>query len=299
MNSHSIHHVTAVTAKIRNNRDFYTGALGLRLVKRSVNQDDVKAYHLFYADKAGSPGTDMTFFDWPLISANRPGLGFATLTTFGIPDGSAEYWRERLTSHGVELFPSEGSILFMDPEGQRLELEEVAGREVQSQPWTQVAPPEAAIVGILGVDLASLRPTSTAGVLQEVLGYQAKDDSTLEALNGTYGRVRLVSEEFEMTGRLGAGGVHHVAFRVADTAELLAKQSVLEGMGFRTSGLIDRYYFQSLYFREPGGTLFELATEGPGFASDEDPEHLGERLALPPFLEPRRAEIEAGLKPLD
>lgn len=299
MNSHSIHHVTAVTAKIRNNRDFYTGVLGLRLVKRSVNQDDLKAYHLFYADKAGSPGTDMTFFDWPLIGAHRPGLGFATLTTFGIPDGSTEYWRERLTSHGVDLFPNEGSILFMDPEGQRLELEEVAGREVQSQPWTQVAPPEAAIVGILGVDLASLRPTSTAGVLQEALGYQATDDSTLEALNGTYGRVRLVSEEFEMAGRLGAGGVHHVAFRVADTAELLAKQAVIEGMGFRTSGLIDRYYFQSLYFREPGGVLFELATDGPGFASDEDPGHLGERLALPPFLEPRRAEIEAGLKPID
>jgi len=299
MSNHAIHHVTAVTAQIGKNMEFCTRVLGLRLVKRSVNQDDVGAYHLFYADGAGSPGTDMTFFDWPTIGQNQPGGGTVALTSFRISNSSLDFWDNWL--YHAHCAPERGgtNILFSDPEGQRLELvgdDELPGAGV---PWTVEVPAEHAIRGILGVDLESARPDSTRRVLTGILGYRDEGgDVFVAAGSESYGRLRIVPSPSGRFGRVGAGGVHHVAFRVADDTELNEMMERVEALGLRTSGYVDRFYFHSVYFREPGGVLFELATDGPGFASDEDQAHLGEKLALPPFLEGRRREIEAGLKPL-
>lgn len=299
MSIHSIHHVTAVTAQIAKNIEFYTGLLGLRLVKRSVNQDDVSAYHLFYADAAGSPGTDMTFFDWPASGVNSHGAASVALTSFRVPGSSLDFWENRLAEAGANPERTEGSIRFTDPEGQRLELADDSGLAGKAVPWDKVVPAEHALRGILGVDLESVRPDSTRQVLTEILGYEDKGDGLyLASDDAHHGRLRIVPSPSGRIGRLGAGGVHHVAFRVESDEELLAMQERVESFGLKTSGYVDRFYFHSLYFREPGGVLFELATDGPGFASDEDAAHLGEHLALPPFLEPHRAKIEAGLKPL-
>jgi len=292
MSPHAIHHVTCVTANIAENMRFYTEVLGLRLVKRSVNQDDVRAYHLFYADEVGSPGTDITFFDWPGMAANVPGAASVALTSFTVPVDSLRWWELRLQQAGLFVEPREGSLLFADPEGQRLEL--VAAARSDSKPWTQAVGPEHAITGILGVDLESAHPESTHRVLTDILGYAAGKDGLYETEGA---RLRIVAGSTGF-GRLGAGGVHHVAFRVKDEDELLEMERKVNEAGLRTSGEIDRFWFRSVYFREPGGILFELATDGPGFGTDEDMAHLGEKLVLPPFLEGRRAEIEAGLTPL-
>jgi len=301
---HGIHHVTAVSAQIEKNLEFYTSVLGLRLVKKSVNQDDVSAYHLFYADKSGSPGTDMTFFDWPTIGQERPGIGSVGLTTFRIPGASLDAWEERLREAGSgpvrDLDPADRQrITFSDPEGQRIALVDDDGLPNQVEPWPNVVPVEQAIRGIFGVNLDSSNPDATRRVLTELLGFQDVDGVrfTVQSEN-SFGEVVVREPEGRGFARLGAGGVHHVAFRVNDDQALLEYQDRIEAMGLRSSGYIDRFYFHSLYFREPGGILFELATDGPGFASDESEETLGEKLALPPFLEGRRKEIEANLKPL-
>jgi len=306
MSNHSIHHVTAVTAKIAENLSFYTQTLGLRLVKKSVNQDDVSAYHLFYADKVGTPGTDMTFFDWPNIGGHTPGSADISLTTFRVPGSSLDWWEQRLEVAGTgplrELDEFETDrILFTDPEGQRLELMDDTGLPELAQPWEATVPAEFAIRGIVGVDVVSARPEITRGVVTQLLGYQPVGPSgnAFETRDAkTYGRIQIHEPDGRRIARLGAGGVHHVAVRVDNDDELLAMQKEIEAVGFKTSGFVDRFYFHSLYFREPGGILFELATDGPGFASDESAETLGSKLALPPFLEEQRASIEANLKPL-
>jgi len=304
MSVHSLHHVTAVSAHIKENRSFYTETLGLRLVKKSVNQDDVSAYHLFYADAVGTPGTDMTFFDWPLIGGNSPGPGSVSLTSFRILETSIDYWMDRLTKAGAapELGVDDefrNRILFADPEGQRLELIDSTGVPGKSTPWTAHVPEEFAIRGIGGVDIDSLHIDQTHLVLTQILGYTQTREGVFEVEDDSHhARIRLTTSGNHRMGRLGAGGIHHVAFRVADDEELNAMKEKVEALGLRTSGYVDRFYFHSLYFREPGGVLFELATDGPGFSADEDMATLGEHLALPPFLEGRRAEIEAGLKPI-
>jgi glyoxalase family protein len=303
MSSHAIHHVTAVTANIGENLRYYTQVLGLRLVKRSVNQDDVSAYHLFYADAVGSPGTDMTFFDWPRMGANVLGMASVAQTCFRIPAESVGFWMERLEEAGGKPVQStedgRASIRFTDPEGQHLELVDDSGLAGGGTPWDAQVPAEFAIRGILGVDLASARPVLTREVLTHILELKEGEGDVFTAEGpSSFGRIRIVEPENERMGRLGAGGVHHVAFRVKDDDELLAMKKRVESFGLATSGYVDRFYFHSLYFREPGGILFELATDGPGFASDEDQSTLGEKLALPPFLEPQRQQIEAGLKPL-
>lgn len=304
MPNHSIHHVTAVTGNVAVNHRFYTEVLGLRLAKKTVNQDDVSAYHLYYTDSVGSPGTDITFFDWPNSGLTVPGAGTVALTSFQIPTGSLEWWRARLDQ--AETAPELGldeighdCLRFSDPEGQRLELVAYDG-ETAAAPWTQFVPLENGIRGIFGVDLESSRPEATYRVLSEILGYKLLEGSegTVETTgeNG-YGRIRIYPSQNRRVGRVGIGGVHHVAFRVQNDEELLKYKDQIEALGLGTSGYVDRFYFHSLYFREPGGILFELATDGPGFAADEPLEQLGQRLALPPFLEDRRKEIEAGLVP--
>ena len=304
MSTHGIHHVTAVTADIVRNRQFYTGTLGLRLVKRSVNQDDVKAYHLFYADAVGTPGTDMTFFDWPTSGQNLPGPGTVALTTFRVPSGALEYWRERLSAEGLYVEEDEDGvgrprIVFSDAEGQRLALVDDKGLRVDATPFTDLVPESSAIRGILGVDIESARPDGTHRVLTDILGFEAVTRDESPTYRAGIGEIRLHAPSNRRLGSVGAGGVHHVAVRARDDEHLREMQEKVESAGLRTSGYIDRFWFHSVYFREPGGVLFELATDGPGFGADEAVAHLGEKLVLPPFLEGRRSEIEAGLKPID
>ena len=306
MGAQTIHHVTAVTAQIAKNLQFYTETLGLRLVKKSVNQDDVSAYHLFYADAVGSPGTDMTFFDWPNIGSNVPGPATVAQTSFRIPGEAIEWWEARLDEVGAfpQLMPDEfgrSRIQFTDPEGQCLELVDDTGLAGNAVPGGAHVPVDRAIRGFFGVTLDSARPDMTRRVLTEILGYRpliGSDDTFATLDDQSFSQIKIQEPTSRRVGRVGAGGVHHVAFRVENDEVLYALKEKIESVGIQTSGYIDRFYFHSLYFREPGGVLFELATDGPGFASDEPMETLGQKLALPPFLEGRREEIEAGLKPI-
>jgi glyoxalase family protein len=306
-----LHHVTAITGNAPANHAFYTKILGLRLVKKTVNQDDVSAYHLFYADELGSPGTDLTFFDWPHIGPAIPGVGTISEIGLRIAGGaeSLEWWqnwfKEHSVRHGsIEPAGSLPTLRFTDPEGQKLRLiaENRTETEAEERPWRgSPAPAAAAIRGLGTAKLAVRRFEPTARILTEVLGFRQISEFVFETGAGGPGaQLSLeVLPNAPFGGHSGTGGVHHIAFRTPDAETHKLWLQRLTQFGIGTSGIIDRYYFKALYFREPGGILFEISTDGPGFASDEDPEHLGEKLALPPFLEARRAQIEAGLAPLE
>ncbi len=317
-----LHHLTAVTARIRDNHAFYTRTLGMRLVKRSVNQDDTSAYHLFYADAIGSPGTDLTFFDWS-VPRERRGTHSIVRTGLRVADEAAlSWWRERLAGEGLpgvgEPMEVAGrpTLEFEDAEGQRLALVVDGGTGDEPVAWAgSPVPAEHQVRGLGPVVLSVPDADPTAEVLERVMGmrrtgsHEAPDSAgtgrevevhrwTMGAGEGPHAEVHLAVEPHLPPVRPGAGGVHHVAFRVADDAyDAWAER--LNGMRIQNSGKVDRYYFRSLYFREPNGILFELATEGPGFAVDEDVETLGEEVALPPFLEHRREAIVANLRPID
>jgi glyoxalase family protein len=311
-----IHHLTAVSAEIRQNRRFYTRVMGMRLVKRSVNQDDVSAYHLFYADAVGTPGTDLTFFDWNVPRERR---GTHSIVRTGLRVRGAEtldWWAARLAELDIATVgPRERdgrlTLDLEDPEGQRLALIDDGGAGDPPVIWEESAvPPPHQIRGLgpIVMSVPSLAPTDA--VLREVLdmrparGYQEDPGGhTVQVYEmgfggGPHAELHVLEEPGAPPVRPGAGGVHHVAFRVADD-EYEGWCDRLESMGVRNSGPVDRYYFRSLYFREPNGILFELATEGPGFGVDEAADRLGEKLALPPFLEPQRESILAKLKPID
>lgn len=310
-----IHHVTAVSGDGPRNVDFYRRVLGLRPIKKTVNQDMTSTYHLFYADELATPGTDMTFFVWPTVPPHRPGAGDVAATTFVVPDEAAVgWWIQRFDEEGVlhgqiEDWSGRLTLAFHDREGQRLEL--VAGRRDDVTPWRKgPVPAEVAIHGFSSVDLVvpSLDPSSR--LLQETLGFRQTREYTspdktrrvavFETAEGGLGAEVHVEERKEMgQARVGVGGVHHVAFRTPNQEEQRAWRERLVKAGMGVTPVIDRYYFQSIYFREPGGVLYEIATDGPGFTGDEDLEHLGEKLSLPPFLEHLRPQIEAELPPLD
>jgi glyoxalase family protein len=316
-----LHHVTAVTANAARNVKFYTQVLGMRLVKKTVNQDDVTAYHLFYGDEIGHAGTEMTFFDWSNIGRQQIAAGTISGTAFRVPGRDAlEQWvwhfDELGVAHGEIVERAGRAILpFTDPEGQRLELvdDTVAGDVPQvapGVPWAKSPVPAAwGIRGLEGVSLTLKSIEPTAQVLTQVVGFRQASEHlqdghrvvTFEVGPGGPGaEVRLVERpDLPRNPHVGAGGVHHVAFRTPDEREHAEWRERLAQAGLAVTPVIDRYYFRSIYFREPGGVLFEIATEGPGFATDEDVEHLGEQLALPPFLEPHRTEIEAGLRPIE
>jgi glyoxalase family protein len=313
-----IHHLTAITANARGNRAFYTEVLGLRLVKKTVNQDDVSAYHLFYADGQGTPGTDITFFDWPAVPERR-GTRSIVRTGFRVPAESFGYWADRLTSLGTshaKTIERDGrpTLDLEDPEGQRLSLVADDSRP-EPHPWDKSPVPTDRQIHGLGpitISVPDLKPTDL--LLTQVMGMRPVRQYTAPASDGsaatsTYhvyemgpgGPAAELHVAIEMNlrpGTTGAGGVHHVAFRVPTFDEYDQWYERLQELRVPSSGPVDRYYFKSLYFREPHGILFELATDGPGFHADEPIESLGERLSLPPFLEPRRPSIEAGLKPL-
>ena len=306
------HHVTAITADAPGNLAFYTQVLGMRLVKKTVNQDDVSAYHLFYADGRGTPGTDLTFFDWPAVPERR-GTNSVVRTGFRLAsEASLAWWADRLEKSDIRhasIAQRDGrSILaFEDREGQRLSFVHDEA-ETESIPWEKSpVPSEHQIRGLGAVQLRVARMERIEPLLTEVLNmrkvreYVIEDSQTVHVFtmegNGTAAELHVQVWPAPMA-RAGAGGVHHVAFRVPSAEQHQAWIARVTEAGIANSGLIDRFYFRSLYFREPNGILFELATDGPGFAADESPDTLGERLSLPPFLEPRRSQIEAGLKPL-
>ena len=307
MKLHGIHHVTAVTADAARNHDFYTRTLGMRLVKRTVNQDDVSAYHLFYADGAGTPGTDLTFFDWPVARETR---GTNSIVRTGLRVGSAaslEWWRRRLGSASpVSERDGKDVLDFEDPEGQRLSL--IVDDEPATAVWERSpVPPEHQIRG-LGPVLVSVRKiASTDRILHELLGFELvrSYECTARETNvyrcgsdpGAAREIHVVAEPDAPPARQGAGGVHHLALRTTQS-DYDAWARHLAESGIPNSGPVDRFWFRSLYFRDPNGILFEIATDEPGFATDEPADKLGDTLSLPPFLEPRRREIEAGLKPL-
>lgn len=308
-----IHHLTAVTADATGNHAFYTRVLGMRLVKKTVNQDDTSAYHLFYADGLATPGSDLTFFDWP-VERERRGTHSITRTGLRVAgEATLRYWQARLREAGVtvgEIVERDGRAVldFEDPEGQRLTLVDDGGNG-QAHPWDRSSvPAEHQIRGLgpITISVPDLAPTET--VLTALMGMRRErsyptpeggGETVVFAMGegGPAAELHVAVEPGRAPARPGAGGVHHVAFRVPD-ADYEAWAERLRRLRVPSSGPVDRFYFKSLYFREPNGILFELATDGPGFAVDEPLETLGEGLALPPFLEPRRAQIEAELKPL-
>ena len=309
-----IHHLTAVSADAPGNLAFYTKVLGLRLVKKTVNQDDVSAYHLFYADGKASPGSDLTFFDWP-VDRERRGTRSITRTGLRVPGKHAlVWWSEHLTKAGVAhggVVERDGraTLDFEDPEGQRLSLIEDTGKG-EAHPWAKSpVPAEHQIRGLgpIVMSVPDLKPTDQVLTrvtnMRKVRDYphpdNAKDIVHVYQMGegGAAAELHVAVQPDLPPSQPGAGSVHHVAFRVADDA-YDAWAARLEELRIPNSGKVDRFYFRSLYFREPNGILFEIATDGPGFAADEPMETLGENLSLPPFLEHRRAEIERNLKPL-
>lgn len=314
MRPEAMHHLTAVTAQASDNVHFYTETLGMRLVKKTVNQDDTGAYHLFYGDGAGSPGSDITFFDFPAARERR---GTHSITRTGLRVAGADaldWWWSRFAELDIRHEPvvergGRRTLDFEDPEGQRLALVDDGGAGA-AHPWERSpVPAQYQIRGLGPITMSVPRLESTERVLLDVLGMEkageypvpgsTEDTTHVYAMGqgGPAAELHVAVEPDLPPVRPGAGGVHHVAFRIPDDdyeqwAERLASLSLPQ------SGPVDRFYFRSLYFREPNGILFELATEGPGFTADEPLESLGEKLSLPPFLESRRATIEARLKPL-
>lgn len=312
-----LHHVTAITAHASANVDFYTRVLGLRLVKKTVNQDDVSAYHLFYADAVGSPGTDMTFFDWDAIGPQKLGVGQISATAFRVPGRAAlTHWVERFDELGVshgEIYERNGraTLGFSDPEGQQLELVDDSDALIEGgKHWSQsTVPVEWSLRGLEGITIAARGLEQVESVLLGVLGFRQSGkyfvDGNRAAVyeigaGGPGAEVRVVERpDLPINVMNGAGGVHHAAFRTPNDEEQDEWHLRLSRAGLPVSPIIDRFYFHSIYFRIPSGVLFEIATDGPGFATDEPLDSLGESLALPPFLEPRRREIEANLKPIE
>jgi glyoxalase family protein len=303
-----IHHVTAIAGDAQTNLDFYTGILGLRLVKKSVNQDVPVTYHLFYADAEGHPGADLTFFPWPDMPPGRAGIGLGMEVGLAVPPGSLAYWSDRLSSYGARLGTPEvrrgDQVLpLTDPHGLPLSLVET-GDSREFTPWIQSPVPEPhQIRGLHTVRLWERALEPTAGFLTGTLGFTPMGESVGwhrfgvgDGGSGRHLEIRVLPDT--RRGAWGTGVMHHVAWRVPDDA---AQQEV-RGQVLRSevppTEVVDRFWFKSVYFREPGGVLFEVATDGPGFSVDEEPATLGERLVLPPWLEPARNEIEASLPPL-
>ena len=308
-----IHHLTAVTANAAQNHAFYTQVLGMRLVKKTVNQDDVSAYHLFYADKNATPGSDLTFFDWP-VGRERRGTHSVIRTGLRVSgEVSLAWWAERLKAGKVAAQPiaeQDGRLTleFEDAEGQRLALIDDGGQG-EAHPWERspvLVEHQIRGLGPISTGVPDLRPTDV--VLTQVLGMRRVRDYRLAngadvhvyemGKGGPAAELHVAVEPKLPPAEQGAGSVHHVAFRTPNEQEYRGWIERLREIGVPSSGPVDRFYFRSLYFREPNGVLFEIATDGPGFTADEPLETLGERLSLPPFLEGRRAAIEAGLKPI-
>lgn len=303
-----IHHVTAIASNPQRNVDFYTRILGLRLVKLTVNFDDPSTYHLYYGDEAGHPGTILTFFPWPGARRGRRGTGQVAVTSFSVPEGTLDFWEEHLTQHDITTGQrqrrfDEEALTFLDPDWMQLEL--VAHPDaVEHEAWEGgPIPAEVAIRGFHGVTLWEEKAEVTAHLLTDTLGFRPVQEAGSRfrfqaASKGPGAVVDVLHLPNGEQGWGGAGTVHHVAWRTPSAEEQLAWQREIAEQGLHVTPVMDRQYFRSIYFREPGGVLFEIATDPPGFARDESLERLGSRLKLPSWLEPQRPQIEAALPEL-
>ncbi len=302
-NTHGIHHVTAIAGPARRNLDFYTRTLGLRLVKKTVNFDDPGTYHFYFGDETGSPGTILTFFPWEHVAPGRLGVGETQETVFRVPEGAIGYWTHRFIEKGVAHDAparrfGETIVSFRDPDGMRLALIGVPG--IESEPaWTDGdVPAEVAVRGFHSVNLLLKEAAPTGAILTDVLSFSevGREDRIVRYKAGDTaigGIVDIHEAGSFLPCRMGGGSVHHIAFRAADdTEELAMKKKLAENHGIDTTEQRDRNYFRSVYFREPGHVLFEIATDVPGFAIDEPVASLGRSLKLPPVYESRRREIE-------
>ncbi|PYM04775.1 MAG: ring-cleaving dioxygenase [Candidatus Rokuibacteriota bacterium] len=297
-----IHHVTAICGDPQANVDFYASVLGLRLVKRTVNFDDPTTYHLYYGDEVGHPGTILTFFPWPGAPRGVRGTGQTTATAFAVPPGSLDWWTDRLARSANRFEKTEERfgervLPLRDPDDLAIEL--VERRDAAERPWWEAGPVTApyALRGFHGVTLTLEGYERTAALLTDVMGLEPAGQQEnrwryAAAQRGAGAMVDLICAPGLRAGRVAVGTVHHVAFRCATDAEQTAWQRRLADAGMNVTPVLDRQYFRSIYFREPGGVLFEIATDPPGFTRDEAPEALGNTLRLPPWLEPRRTYIE-------
>ncbi len=293
-----IHHVTCITADAPRNVDFYTRVLGLRLVKKSVNQDDPTVYHLFYADEAGTPGSDITFFEYPGVQRGRAGAGMIHTIEWRVASEDAlDFWEQRLGSETDVLARSDGHLTFEDPEGLRHELAAVETADAPLAAEHPEIPLELALQGFDGVRAFSAEPTASRALLEGALGFVPAGNEAWEARGPSRGGSYAYDLPPAERGLGGAGTVHHVAWSSA-MDEHEAWHERVAAAGLHPTPVIDRFWFRSIYFREPSGVLFEIATLGPGFAVDEDPEHLGETLVLPPAFEHLREQLEPVLTPL-
>jgi glyoxalase family protein len=302
-----LHHVTAIASDAQRNLDFYTQVLGLRFVKRTVNFDDPGTYHLYFGDDAGSPGTILTFFPWPRASRGHAGAGEVAQTAFSVPLGSIQYWESRLREQGVLVENigkhfNEEVLTFPDPDGMKLEIVGHADAGPANASRYADVPDGHAIRGFYGITLLEHDAESTGNFLNILGFHKVAEEGNRQryAAEGTAlgNHIDLVIDPNASYGRSGAGSVHHIAFRAADDAAQLAWREEI-GKHVDVTPVMDRTYFHSIYFREPGGVLFELATDAPGFAFDEPVETLGEELRIPAWLEPRRAVIVKRLTPLE
>lgn len=298
-----LHHVTALAGNPRRNAGFWSRTLGLRLVKKTINFDDPGTYHLYFGDSAGRPGSLMTFFPHPLARRGVAGSPEVATTGFAVPPGSLDFWRDRLRAADVPTTDAAGRLELSDPDGTSVALVEAPAAS-EFEPWADGGvPAERAIRRLAGITLRVRDADATRAFLTDGFGYEpSADDPTALALpgrpeGGTVGI--LTAAAGPSRRRLGAGSVHHVAFRVADDAAQFAAMEELSARGFSPTPVQDRQYFRSVYFLEPGGVIFEIATDPPGFATDEPADALGTTLQLPPWLEGRRAAIEGALVPLE
>ena len=298
MKLEGIHHITAITGDAPGNVDFYVRVMGLRMVKKTVNQDDPTIYHLFYADEKGSAGTDLTFFEYPGATPGRAGAGMVHTIVWRVASQEAiDFWADRLPGEGVEVEGGDGRLRFADPEGLHHELTVDTTEDEPLIAEHPEIPADLALHGFQAVRAYSSDPEASRDLLERGLSFEPRDGGW-EARGEQRGGLYAYDEPPEQAGVQSAGTVHHVAWASKMEEHEEWRRRAIEA-GARPTSVIDRFYFRSIYFREPSGVLFEIATLGPGFATDEDPEHLGERLSLPPAFEHLRAEVEPRLTPIE
>lgn len=300
-----IHHITAMVNDAQRTIDFYAGVLGLRLVKKTINFDRPEVYHLYFGNESGQPGTVITFFPWPKQLKGRIGIGQVGVTGYVIPEGSLEFWKNRLKKFGVEFSADvrfgEKYVKLQDPDGLEIELVERTGGQVNGWSFGAVRS-EVAIKGFSGATLISAQPHKTTEVLENVLGLECvgQEEGFLRfKSDAELGNIMDIKLTPSVRGLMGAGTVHHIAWRARDEAELLKWRALLQEKGYYPTEVKDRNYFKAIYFNEGGGILFEIATDAPGFTVDEPLDRLGERIMLPSWLEPKREELEAILAPIE